>query len=331
MKRLAVIGGGAWGTALAIALAPRFERVRLWVYETDVAGRLQAERQNDTYLPGFQIPENVSVTSDLGIAAEDAEVLLSVMPSHHVRRVYERMLPHLAESMIFVSATKGLEIGSMLRMSEIIQASVTEFSPQVAALSGPTFAKEVARGEPTALVVASPDADLNRRIQAAFSGPTFRVYTSPDTIGVEIGGSIKNVIAIGAGVIHGIGFGHNVTAALITRGLAEITRLAVAMGGRAQTLAGLAGLGDLVLTCTGELSRNRMVGIELAHGRKLDEIVGSMKMVAEGIKTTDAAVELARRFGVEMPITEQMYQMLYHRVSPREAVRRLMERSLKGE
>jgi glycerol-3-phosphate dehydrogenase (NAD(P)+) len=331
VNRLAVIGGGAWGTALAIALAPRFERVRLWVYETDVAGRLQTERQNGTYLPGFQIPENVSVTSDLGIAAEDAEVVLSVMPSHHVRRVYERMLPHLAESMIFVSATKGLEIGSMLRMSEIIQASVTEFSPQVAALSGPTFAKEVARGEPTALVVASPDADLNRRIQAAFSGPTFRVYTSPDTIGVEIGGSIKNVIAIGAGVIHGIGFGHNVTAALITRGLAEITRLAVAMGGRAQTLAGLAGLGDLVLTCTGELSRNRMVGIELAHGRKLDEIVGSMKMVAEGIKTTDAAVELARRFGVEMPITEQMYQMLYHRVSPREAVRRLMERSLKGE
>jgi glycerol-3-phosphate dehydrogenase (NAD(P)+) len=331
VKRLAIVGGGAWGTALAIVLAPRFEIVRLWVYEDDVAQRLQAGRENDTYLPGFQIPDNISVTSDLGIAVEGAEVVLSVMPSHHVRKVYAQMLPSLSESMIFVSATKGLEVHTILRMSEIIRSAGTGFPLQVAALSGPTFAKEVARGEPTALVVASPDDALNRRIQSAFSGPTFRVYTSQDPIGVEIGGSIKNVIAIGSGVIHGMGFGHNVTAALITRGLAEITRLAVAMGGRAQTLAGLAGLGDLVLTCTGELSRNRMVGIELARGRKLDEIVGSMKMVAEGIKTTDAAVELARRFGVEMPITEQMYQMLYHGVSPREAIQRLMERSLKGE
>ena len=331
MKRLAIIGGGAWGTALAIVLARRFERVCLWVYESDVAQRLQAERENDAYLPGFQIPENVSVTSDLAVAVERAEVVLSVMPSHHVRSVYAQMLPALTESMIFVSATKGLEVGTILRMSELIGSSGSRFPLQVAALSGPTFAKEVARGEPTALVVASPDDDLNRCIQSAFSGPTFRIYTSSDPIGVEIGGSIKNVIAIGSGVIHGMGFGHNVTAALITRGLAEMTRLAVAMGGRAQTLAGLAGLGDLVLTSTGELSRNRMVGIELARGRKLGEIVGSMRMVAEGIKTTDAAVELARRFGVEMPITEQMYQMLYHGVSPREAIQRLMERSLKGE
>jgi glycerol-3-phosphate dehydrogenase (NAD(P)+) len=331
VKRLAIIGGGAWGTALAIVLARRFERVCLWVYESDVAQRLQAERENDAYLPGFQIPENVSVTSDLAVAVERAEVVLSVMPSHHVRSVYAQMLPALTESMIFVSATKGLEVGTILRMSELIGSSGSRFPLQVAALSGPTFAKEVARGEPTALVVASPDDDLNRCIQSAFSGPTFRIYTSSDPIGVEIGGSIKNVIAIGSGVIHGMGFGHNVTAALITRGLAEMTRLAVAMGGRAQTLAGLAGLGDLVLTSTGELSRNRMVGIELARGRKLGEIVGSMRMVAEGIKTTDAAVELARRFGVEMPITEQMYQMLYHGVSPREAIQRLMERSLKGE
>jgi glycerol-3-phosphate dehydrogenase (NAD(P)+) len=331
VRRLAVIGGGAWGTALTIVLAPRFEQVRLWVYETDVAERLQAQRQNETYLPGFQIAENIFVTSELGRALEGAEVVLSVMPSHHVRTVYGQMLPHLSETMVFVSATKGLEVGLMLRMSETIREAVTRFPPQVAALSGPTFAKEVARGDPTALVVASVDSDLNRRIQAAFSGPTFRIYTSPDPIGVEIGGSIKNVIAIGAGVIHGMGLGHNATAALITRGLAETTRLAVAMGGRAQTLAGLAGLGDLVLTCTGELSRNRMVGIELARGRKLDEIVGSMKMVAEGIKTTDAAVQLARRFGVEMPIAEQMYQMLYHGLSPREAIQRLMERSLKEE
>ena len=331
MKRLAVIGGGAWGTALAIVLAPRFERVRLWVYESDVAKLMQSERRNDTYLPGFQLPENVLVTDDLGAALEDAAVVVSVMPSHHVRRVFGQMLPFLTESMTFVSATKGLEVSTILRMSEVIRSIAPTFPLHVAALSGPTFAKEVARGDPAALVVASPDEDLNRRIQEAFSGPSFRVYTSPDTIGVEIGGSIKNVIAIGSGVIHGMGLGHNVTAALITRGLAEMTRLAVAMGGRPQTLAGLAGLGDLVLTCTGELSRNRMVGVELARGRKLDEIVGSMNMVAEGIKTTGAAVELARRFGVEMPITEQMYQMLYHGLSPREAIRRLMERSLKGE
>lgn len=331
MKRLAVIGGGAWGTALAIVLAPRFERVHLWVYESDVAERMQAERQNDVYLPGFSIAGNTIVTSDLGFSVADADVVLSVMPSHHVRRMYAQMLPFLTPSMTFVSATKGLEVGTILRMSEVIASAGSAFPIKAAVLSGPTFAKEVARGDPTALVVASPDEDLNRRVQEAFSGPTFRVYTSPDAIGVEIGGSIKNVIAIGSGVIHGMALGHNATAALITRGLAEMTRLAVAMGGRAQTLAGLAGLGDLVLTCTGDLSRNRMVGIELARGRKLDEIVGSMNMVAEGVKTTEAAVELARRFGVEMPITEQMYRMLYHRVSPREAIRRLMERSLKGE
>jgi glycerol-3-phosphate dehydrogenase (NAD(P)+) len=331
MKQLTVIGGGAWGTALAIVLAPRFERVRMWVYEDDVARRLEAERENFAYLPCFQIADNTSVTSDLGRALEGADVVLSVTPSHHVRKIYEQMLPCLSESMVFVSATKGLEVHTILRMSEVIRSAITKFPTRVAVLSGPTFAKEVARGDPTALVVASPDDELNRRIQSAFSGPTFRLYTSQDSIGVEIGGSIKNVIAIGAGVIHGLGFGHNVTAALITRGLAEITRLAVAMGGRAQTLAGLAGLGDLVLTCTGDLSRNRMVGIELASGRKLDEIVGSMKMVAEGIKTTDAAVELASRYGVEMPITQQMHRMLYHGVSPREAIQRLMERSLKEE
>ena len=197
-------------------------------------------------------------------------------------------------------------------------------------ISGPTFAREVARFEPTALVVASEDSELAECVQAAFSGPTFRLYSSPDPIGVEIGGSIKNVVAIGAGVLHGMGLGHNATAALITRGLAEMTRLAVAMGGRPQTLAGLAGLGDLVLTCTGDLSRNRTVGVELAHGRKLDEIVGSMKMVAEGIKTTNAAVDLAKRYAVEMPITEQMFQMLHFGVPPRDAIQQLMERSPEG-
>jgi glycerol-3-phosphate dehydrogenase (NAD(P)+) len=332
VKSLAIIGGGSWGTALAIVLAPNFPSVRLWVYEEDLAARMKGSRENDLYLSGFQIPTNVNIEIDLSRALRDAEVVLSVVPSHFVRPIYERMLPFLTEKMRFASATKGIEENSLLRPSEIIQAIVSRhFPPRVAALSGPTFAREVAALNPTTIVIASPDPDLNTCLQAAFSRPSFRPYTSQDPIGVEIGGSIKNVVAIGAGVLQGMGLGHNPMAALITRGLAEMTRLAVALGGKAQTLAGLAGLGDLVLTCTGELSRNRSVGIELAKGRKLEEIVGSMRMVAEGIKTTSAAIELARRSSVEMPIAEQMYQMLHFGLDPREAIRRLMERSLKGE
>ncbi len=329
MKNLAIIGAGSWGTALAIVLAPRFPSVRLWVYETDLAARTRESRENDVYLPGYQLPGHVTVTSELASALEGAEVVLSVMPSHLVRGLYDRMRPFLNDSMVFVSATKGLENGTLLRASEVIRELLGH--PPVAVISGPTFAREVARFEPTALVVASDVPSVAECVQAAFAGPTFRLYTSTDTIGVEIGGSIKNVVAIGAGVLHGMGLGHNAMAALITRGLAEMTRLAVAMGGRAQTLAGLAGLGDLVLTCTGDLSRNRTVGVELARGRVLDEIVGSMKMVAEGIKTTNAAVDLAQRYAVEMPISQQMFQMLHFGISPRTAIQRLMERSLKGE
>jgi glycerol-3-phosphate dehydrogenase (NAD(P)+) len=332
LKNLAIIGAGSWGTALAIVLGPRFPGLRLWVYETDLAARMKASRENDVYLPGFPLPRHIEVTSELSNALQDAEVVLSVMPSHLVRGLYQQMLPFLNDSTIFVSATKGLENATLLRMSEVIREVLQpHFAPRVAAISGPTFAREVAHFEPTALVVASPDEGLTASVQSAFSGPTFRLYRSPDTISVEIGGSIKNVVAIGAGVLHGMGLGHNAMAALITRGLAEMTRLAVAMGGRAQTLSGLAGLGDLVLTCTGDLSRNRAVGVELAHGRKLDEIVSSMKMVAEGIKTTNAAADLAKRCSVEMPISEQMYQMLHFGKSPREAIQDLMERSLKGE
>jgi glycerol-3-phosphate dehydrogenase (NAD(P)+) len=332
LKNLAIVGAGSWGTALAIVLAPRFSKVHLWVYEADLAGRMRASRENDVYLPGFQLEDSVDVTSDLSHALEGADVVLSVMPSHLVRRLYQEMLPYLRESMLFVSATKGLENGTLLRASEVIREVLgSQMRPQVAVISGPTFAKEVASFEPTALVVASSNPGLAAQVQAGFSGPTFRLYTSQDTIGVEIGGSIKNVVAIGAGVLHGMGLGHNPMAALITRGLAEMTRLAVAMGGREQTLAGLAGLGDLVLTCNGELSRNRTLGVELAHGRRLEEIVGSMKMVAEGVKTTNAAVDLAKRYAVEMPISDQMFQMLNYGVSPREAIQRLMERSLKGE
>ena len=329
MKNLSIIGGGSWGTALAIVLAPRFDRVQLWVYETDLAARMQSDRINDVFMPGVTLPPNVTVTPELPAALDGSDILLSVMPSHLARSVYTQMLPLLRPGMTFVSATKGLENHSLLRVTEVI-AEITGTS-RIAVLSGPSFAREVACLEPTAIVAASHDLGVAEAVQAAFSGPSFRVYTSNDPIGVEIGGSIKNVVAIGAGVLHGMGLGNNAMAALITRGLAEMTRLAVAMGGRQSTLAGLAGLGDLVLTCTGDLSRNRTVGIELAKGRKLQEITSSMRMVAEGVKTTDAAVELAARHSVDMPITAQMHQVLHAGVSPQESIRRLMVRSLKGE
>jgi glycerol-3-phosphate dehydrogenase (NAD(P)+) len=278
------------------------------------------------------LPSNVQAVTRFGAALDDASVVLGVMPSHRARGVYGQMAPYLRDSMLLVSATKGLETGTLLRMSEVITQVVgPRYTPKVAVLSGPTFAKEVARGDPTAVVVASTDLALAISIQAAFSGSSFRLYTNHDPAGVEIAGSVKNVIAIGAGVCHGLGLGNNALAALITRGLAEMTRLAAALGGDARTLAGLAGLGDLVLTCNGSLSRNRSVGIQVALGKTLDEIVGSMRMVAEGIETTRATVDLAKRYGVEMPIARQMFAMLFEGREPREAIRQLMERSLKGE
>ena len=289
-------------------------------------------RENDVYLPGFRLPANVAVHNDLPSTLVSAEIVLGVMPSHLARTLYGQMAPHLTPAMQIVSATKGLETGTLLRVSEVIREVLKpQFDPPVAVISGPTFAREVARGDPTALVVASADHKLAETIQAAFSGPTFRLYTSLDPIGVEIGGAVKNVVAIGAGVCHGLDLGSNALAALITRGLAEMSRLALAMGGQAKTLGGLAGLGDLVLTCTGQLSRNRTVGLELAKGRKPEDIVNSMKMVAEGIKTTSAAVDLASRYSVEMPIAEQMHAILHLGRPPREAIRQLMERTLKGE
>ena len=329
MRNLTIVGAGSWGTALAIVLSPKFHRVRLWVYEADLAERMRTSRVNDVYLQTSEIPSNVHPTADLGEALDAADIVITAMPSHLVRSLYQQMLPFIKERMILVSATKGLENGSLLHVSQIIRAVIDH--PRLAVISGPTFAKEVACFEPTALVVASSDQHLAETVQSVFSGPTFRLYTSTDITGVEIGGSIKNVVAIGAGVLHGMGMGFNATAALITRGLAEMTRLAVAMGGKPMTLSGLAGLGDLVLTCTGDLSRNRSVGVQLAHGRKLDEIVSSMKMVAEGIKTTEAAADLADRYAIEMPISRQMFQMLHFGVPPRDAIRQLMERSLKGE
>ena len=329
MKQLAIIGGGSWGTALAIVLAPRCARVRLWVKEQDLAARMQSSRVNDVFLPGFPLPANVAVSARLEDVLPATDVVLGVMPSKYARRVYTAMLPLLDSGVCFVSATKGLEQGTLLRISEVVGEVVNpRFTPRVAAMSGPTFAREVAAGTPTALVIASEDAALARSIQHDFSGPSFRLYTNADPIGVEVAAALKNVIAIAAGICHGLNLGHNPIAALITRGLAELRRLACAMGGNAHTLAGL---GDLVLTCTGELSRNRHVGIELAKGRSLADIVGSMTMVAEGVDTTAAAVELAARHGVDLPITFQMDRILRGERSPREAIRELMERTLKDE
>ena len=332
MKRLAVIGGGSWGTALSIVLAPRFERVRLWVYEQDLAERMRTSRQNDVFLPGAALPSNIEITSSLPSAVEDTEIVLGVMPSHHARRVYDDLLPHLNENMLFVSATKGIENGTLLRMSQVLNDVVgNRFPPRVGVLSGPTFAKEVARGEPAAVVIASHDVSLARTVQESFSGPTLRLYTNSDPVGVEVGAAVKNVIAIAAGVCAGLGLGANTMAALITRGLAEISRMAIAAGGQARTLAGLAGLGDLVLTCNGELSRNRTVGFQLGQGRKLNDILAGMRMVAEGVQTTYAASELAGRLSVDMPITRQVHAILREGRDPREALRELMERSLKEE
>jgi glycerol-3-phosphate dehydrogenase (NAD(P)+) len=328
--KLAIIGGGSWGTALAIVLSPRFESIRLWVYEHDLARRMNASRENDTYLPGFRIPETVCAGSDLEWAIEGAGMVLGVMPSHHARRIYSDLEPRLGASTVLVSATKGLERASLLRTSQVMREALSEDRP-IAVLSGPTFAREIAAGEPAAVVVASDDAAAAKRVQQAFSGPTLRLYTNADIVGVELGASLKNVVAIAAGVCKGLGLGNNTLAALVTRGLAEITRLSVAMGGQPKTLAGLAGLGDLVLTCTGDLSRNRMVGLELAKGKTLAEIVGSMQMVAEGIETCAAAVALAERYQVDLPIIQQMHAVLYAAKSPKEAIRDLMERSLKSE
>jgi glycerol-3-phosphate dehydrogenase (NAD(P)+) len=327
--RLAIIGGGSWGTALAIALEPRAESVRLWVWEADLAERMRVTRENDVFLLGFVLSGRIEVTSDLGAALDGADIVLGVMPSRHARRLYAQMLPHVPGRTILVSATKGLEQKTLLRMSEVIHQVMGR--NRIAALSGPTFAREIARGEPAALVVASSEADVALEVQEAFSGPAFRLYTNTDLVGVEIAAALKNVIAIAAGVCQGLGLGSNTQAALITRGLAEITRLAVAMGGQPRTLAGLAGLGDLVLTCTGDLSRNRKVGIELAGGKTLPEITGAMRMVAEGVETCDVAVELGSKFAVDLPIVQQMHSVLHGRTNPRQALRELMERSLKGE
>lgn len=332
MKEIAIIGAGSWGTALALVAARAGNRVRLWAHSADVAALLRLERENKIYLPGFALPSSVSPTDDIAEALSQAEIVLTVTPSQVCREVYTRMVHHARPQMIFVNASKGVEVESGMRMEEVVRDVLKDrFEPRYVALSGPSFALEVAKDEPCAIVAASRAPEWAEAAQEALSTNRFRVYTNSDVIGVEIGGAIKNVMAIATGAVNGLGLGYNSAAALVTRGLAEMTRLAVKLGGRGETMAGLAGIGDLVLTCFGALSRNRRVGYELGRGRNLDEIIGETREVAEGVKTARSARQLAARLGVEMPITGGVYQMLYEGKSPRELEIELMERPLRNE
>jgi glycerol-3-phosphate dehydrogenase (NAD(P)+) len=331
-SHIAIIGAGGWGTALAVTMARAGKQVRLWAFEPYLVETILEARENPLYLPGVRIPPSVNVTNVLADSLAGAGVVIVAVPSHVIRSVVSRMIPDLNAGMMFVNAAKGIENGTLMRMSEVLTDTISAaFQPRVATISGPTFAGEVAAGEPTALVVASTDEPLRLGLQRELSAPRFRLYTNADIIGVEIGAAVKNIIAIAAGVVEGLGLGSNATAALITRGLAEITRLAVACGGRRETLSGLAGLGDLVLTSYGRSSRNRRVGIALGQGQSIQEITGNMRMVAEGVKTAQSTVELARRLVVEMPIAEKMYAVLYEGLNPHEAINDLMERKLREE
>jgi glycerol-3-phosphate dehydrogenase (NAD(P)+) len=335
MSRIAIVGSGSWGTALALSLARRGDHsIALWSHSPAVAESIHKHRENVTYLPGFPLPSQVDPVKDLPSAVVGAEIVISAVPSQHVRAIYHTMAPCLQPGQLIVSATKGIEDQSFLRMTQVIEQVLAEqnLSMPCGALSGPSFAQEVASGAPTAITIAFPDSRLASRLQEELSAPALRLYTNDDVIGVELGGALKNVIAIAAGIAAGLGLGHNSAAAIITRGVAEITRLAVACGGRRETLAGLSGLGDLVLTCTGPLSRNRSVGVELGRGHKLPAILAQLQgKVAEGVRTTSAALGLAKAHGVEMPITEQMSAILEHGKSPQDAIRELMARPGRDE
>jgi glycerol-3-phosphate dehydrogenase (NAD(P)+) len=330
MRAVAVLGAGSWGTALAAHLAQAGHQVRLWGRNADLIDEMKVRRANAVYLPDVVLPSGVAPTASMEDALHRAEIVVAALPSHGTRAVIRSAAPYISRQALIVSATKGLEQDTLLRISEVIAQEVRGARP-VVVLSGPSFAIEVARKLPTAVAVACADPVLAEDVQREFRAAYFRLYASTDVIGVEIGGALKNIIAIAAGAVEGLGLGQNALAALITRGLAEITRLACAVGGRRETLAGLSGLGDLVLTCTGSLSRNRHVGAELAHGRPIAEVVAGMKMVAEGVRTTGAALALGRKHGVELPIATQMAEVLAGRRSSAAAVEELMLRPQKTE
>lgn len=328
--RIGVLGSGSWGTALAVHLAHTGHDVRLWARDAALAARMTDSRENALYLPGVTLPATLAPTHDMAAALDDAQFVVIAVPSHGVRDVARLANPHLPRACAIVSATKGLEEGTLLRMSQVLRQELLE-AGEIVVLSGPSFASELARGLPTALVAAGDSSAIVEAVMSHFRSPALRLYGSADVIGVELGGSLKNIIAIAAGVVEGLGLGHNALAALITRGLAELSRLSVAVGAQRDTLSGLAGLGDLVLTCTGDLSRNRRVGLALAKGESLKQILASTKMVAEGVRTTEAALALSAKYGIELPIAREMSNVLAGRTDPQSAIRNLMGRKQKLE
>lgn len=329
--RLAVIGAGSFGTAMAVMAARSGNDVLLWAHDPKVAETLARERRNAVYLPKIELDPAIRITNSLAEAAEFTDTFFMVVPSHHFRRVLGELAQHVTAPVNVISGTKGIENETLERMSEISAAVLGDRLKAFSVLSGPTFALETARGDPTVAVVASTDAAFAEEVQKTLSHASFRLYRSDDVVGVELAGSLKNVIAIAAGVLEGLGLGSNTNAALVTRGLHEISRLGVALGGRPETFAGLAGMGDLVLTCTGSLSRNRSVGVALGKGKKIAEILAETRLVAEGVKTSKSARALAERHGIEMPITVEMSRVLYEDELAYAAIQRLMTRSLKAE
>lgn len=330
--RVGVVGGGSWGSAFALYLGGIGIPVRLWIRENDVYRETLATRENKTFLPGFRFPETVSFTQDPAEACGFGELVFFAVPAQFSRRVIRSVASKISSDQTLISLTKGIEERSLMRITEILKETVAPFAkPTLAVLSGPSFAREVARGHPAAVVLACKNIEKAKRIQALLSGISLRVYVSRDVAGVEIAGAVKNVIAIAAGISDGLELGHNARASLITRGIVEMKRLGVSLGGSPDTFAGLAGIGDLILTCTGDLSRNRFVGNELGRGRSVGAVLSGMAMVAEGVRTTRSVRRLAARESVEMPICEQVYRVLYRRKSPRRALVDLMSRSLKNE
>jgi glycerol-3-phosphate dehydrogenase (NAD(P)+) len=329
--KIAVIGAGAWGTTLANVFARKGLETVLWAREREVVGKINRDHENSWYLPGITLDERLQATTDVVHATEGAEYFVWVVPAQYTRKALEGFRPHLPKKPTIICANKGIELKTLMTMSQVVDDVLAPLKPRFAMLSGPSFADEVSRDIPTTVTLGCADEKRGKAIQETLSSETFRIYTTTDYRGVELGGALKNIMAIAAGVSDGLNFGSNARAALITRGLAEMSRLGEALGAKGPTFQGLSGLGDLVLTCTGDSSRNRQVGLKLGQGQRLVDILEEMRSVAEGVKTTEAVYTLGQKLGVSLPITEQLYDVLYNDKNPQDAVHELMTRGLKDE